>query len=198
MTKKNEKKMVKIADREIKKFIGEWEKKPYLWESETDIHAEIYMRIKKSVCKVFPLKEKYKYEKKANKEYFDWVYCKPLIKKSRKSKWCYPDIIIFKYNKKNNGCVESKPIWICEIKYATEWSSGVSPDNIKNDGKKLQKLLKQRADGAGANRACLLVLKRKQWKSKSKQNREKENRIETEKILKGTGVKLYYKEGRNN
>lgn len=200
MTKKNEKVMITIAEREIKKFVGEWEKKPYLWESETDIHAEIYMRIKKSLRKVFPPKERYKYEKKDNEEYLDWVYCKPLITRSRKNqrKWYYPDIVIFKHNKKNNGCVESKPIWICEIKYTTEWSSGVSNNNIKNDGKKMQRLLKQKADDTSANQACLLVLKRKQWKSKNKQNREKWHRIEIKKILKGTGVKLYYKEVRNN
>jgi hypothetical protein len=158
----NEKEMIKIAEREIREFVDEWKKKPYLWESESDIHGDIYMRIKNSLHKKFPPNKKYKYKEKDRKECLDWIYCKPPIVKAekRKRRWCYPDIVIFKYNEENNDCIKDRPIWICEIKYITNWSGTLS-NGVRNDIKKLERWLDQEYD------VHYLILLRKRRLSKS-------------------------------
>lgn len=147
--------MVIIAEKEIRKFAREWQRNPYLWESETDIHAELYMRIKASLCKKFPL-QKYKYKDMTKKEKFDWIYCKPktYIKGAN-----YPDLVIYKDNdnKHNIGNRENDPmLWVCEIKYITDWSSLLSKESVESDIKKLECVLKRKKDGS--NYACYLIM----------------------------------------
>ena len=93
MNKKNEKQIVDIAEKEIQKFVKKWIKTPYAWESETDVHAELYMNIKQALHKKGFKPIKCKYESIVNAEYFDGVYCKPTtyFKKAN-----YPDIVIYK------------------------------------------------------------------------------------------------------
>lgn len=152
-----ENEMVKIAEREIEKFAKEWMVTPYAWESETDVHAEIYMRIKLSLRKKFPL-GKYKYKGMRREEFFDWVYCKPktYIKGAN-----YPDLVIYKDTgmRRNVGDRENDPmLWVCEIKYITEWSSLLSKESVENDIKKLKYLL-GRKEG-GTDYACYMILRR--------------------------------------
>ena len=160
MTKKNEKKIVKIAENEIVKFIKEWKKNPYLWGSETDIHAEIYIRIKKSLHKEFPI-EKYQYRGMKKEECLDWIYCKSPIGRVKKGKKIcdYPDISIFTYSKNKKGdCAKDKLIWICEIKYATDWAGTLIVEHVKSDIRKLKYFLKR--ENRGAYKACYLILRR--------------------------------------
>lgn len=199
MNKTNEKEMVIIAKKEIKKFAKEWRKNPYLWESETDIHAELYCKIKASINKKFKCEEKEKCYWEENgvektmptKEYFDWVYCKPAtyIKIKGKRKCYYPDIVIYKNTRGKHVTKEGENtpmLWACEIKYATEWSSDISDSDssIKKDGDKLKELLKQKnRKTKGTDSACLLVFSRwmKQYDSKPKcdeAERALKNRVE--------------------
>ena len=192
--------MVNIAEREIKQFIKKWKKNPYHWESETDVHAELYIRIKSSLCKRFPLK-KSKYKNMVKKEYFDWVYCKPKTSVKVDKRHCYPDIVIYKgaaHNEHNDNEREEDPmLWVCEIKYSTEWSSDLTVDSIRKDVVKLQRLLEQKADGTGTDHACLLILVR--WLKKYEKNKipRKKNLNKIDKYLKslkGKKIKLYYGE----
>src|SRR3989338_6300423 len=81
----------KIAEKEIEGFIKEWIKYPYAWESETDINAELYIRIKSALRRKIPL-TKCKYYEMVSEEYFDSIYCKPRIIFKRAN---FPDIVIF-------------------------------------------------------------------------------------------------------
>ena len=85
-------KIVNTAEKVIDEFVKEWERSPYLWETEADVHGELYKRIKSAIHK----KNVHKYDDMARKEYFERVYCKY---KTYISGWgqnpYYPDIIIF-------------------------------------------------------------------------------------------------------
>lgn len=158
MNKKNEKQIVGIAKKEIEKFTKEWKRNPYVWESEADVHAELYNKIKLKLCSV-----EYRYRKEmVQKETFSQVYCKPKIY-IRGEKYCYyPDIVIYKNVReiRNVGERENDPmLWVCEIKYITEWSSMLAIDNVKSDINKLECLLKQKR--GGADYACYLILQRR-------------------------------------
>ena len=177
--------MINIAKREIEIFSKRWNNDPYLWESETDIHAELYWKIKSSINKEFKCKkdkccweENGKIKTIPTEAYFDWVYCKPAthIKIEGKKKWYYPDIVIYKNTRGKHVTKEGENtpmLWACEIKYATEWSSDISDSDssIKKDGDKLMELLKQKNNETkGTDSACLLVFSRwmKHYESKSK------------------------------
>lgn len=159
MPNRKEIEMVKIAEIEIEKFAKEWQKTPYLWESETDVHAELYIRIKSSLRKKKFLPEKGNpYGDLIDEEYFDWIYCKPktYIKKAN-----YPDIVIYKdMGKKHRvGDRENEPmLWVCEIKYVTDWSSQLSKESVQSDIIKLKGLLKRKKGGVDC--ACYLILRR--------------------------------------
>ena len=45
MNKKDEKSIVEIAEGAIEKFVEDWSRTPYAWESEADVHADLYGRI---------------------------------------------------------------------------------------------------------------------------------------------------------
>lgn len=161
MIKNYEKRMVNIAERAIRGFVEEWKKNPYLWESETDVHAERYSKIKSSLNK--PIECKYEGYMEDD-EKFSWIYCKPKIYIKGKTNYYYPDIVIYKkgLRARKVGKRENEPmLWVCEIKYVTEWSSMLSRANVKNDIFKLKCLLKQKDDRIkGTDYACCLILKR--------------------------------------
>jgi len=154
----NEKRIVKIAEDEVKKFAKEWKKNPYLWESEADIHAELYNRIKNCIDK--PSEYKYDDMEKAGK--FNWIYCKPKTYLKGKRNCYYPDIVIYKKGSKIRKVSErqNEPmLWVCEIKYITNWSSLLSKESVENDIRKLTCLLNQKRDGA--ERSYYLIFHRK-------------------------------------
>ena len=158
MNKASENEIVNIAEGEIKKFVKKWIKTPYVWESETDVHAELYMRIKLSLHKKGLKPSKCRYGSMVDAEYFDGVYCKPktYIKKAN-----YPDIVIYKGTGKKYelGDRENEPmLWVCEIKYFTDWSSGLSKEGVENDIRKLKRLLGLKEKGA--DYAAYLILQR--------------------------------------
>lgn len=209
MTKKDENKMIGIIEREIKEFVKNWKQKPYLWESEADVHAELYKRIKSSINKYKkfrPRKFKCTYEENGKrkempkKEWFGWIYLKPhtYTKINGTKSSYYPDIVIYKDTGEKHHVKEkenSPMLWVCEIKYSTEWSSDLTVASIRKDVKKLQDLLKQKADGTGINHTCFLILVR--WLKKYEKNKipKKENLIKIDKYLKGLKgkkIKLYY------
>ncbi len=172
MTKISEKEIVKIVEGEIEKFVKEWIKTPYVWESETDVHAELYMRIKLSLHKKGLKPRQCTYTNGENSmvdaEYIGRVYCKPktYIKKAN-----YPDIVIYKgaKNKYKNKDKENEPmLWVCKIKYFTDWSSALYKECVENDIGKLKRLLNLKEKGA--EYAAYLILQRTK-KSKSGLNR---------------------------
>ena len=161
-----ERKIIKIAEAEIEKFAKEWAKTPYAWESEADIHAELYMRIKSHVNKKYPPAEHKSCWKENGKielfkEVFDWVYCKPKTYIKAMNNCCYPDLAIYKEKTSGHPIKEreNEPmLWVCEIKYITDWSSLLSIESIENDIKKLTQLLNQKKDGT--EYACYLIFRR--------------------------------------
>jgi hypothetical protein len=180
---KNEERIIAIVERVIKKFVKDWGETPYRWETEADIHAELYGRICLALArnrKKFSKKErenipfsKYGYtEWGREKEVFKIVYCKPRVKGERPTQ--YPDIVIYKKKIKavSVNTKKNEPmLWVCEIKYATEWSGAALPTKeIKNDIKKLKNLLGQRASGTGADNASYLILQRKRNKKPKSKN----------------------------
>ncbi|MFA6217790.1 MAG: hypothetical protein WDL87_09105 [Candidatus Omnitrophota bacterium] len=154
-------KIIRIVEGEIENFVKEWAKFPYAWESEADVHAELYFRIKSLLRKnKFRLQKYNAYRDLIDEEYVDWIYCKP--KTYIKKKPYYPDILIYR----NMGVKfsikepDNDPIlWACEIKYITDWSSQLSKEGVRNDIRKLKCLLKPK--NGGASRSCYLILQRK-------------------------------------
>ena len=178
MTKNDEKRIVKIAEREIEVFAKEWQKSPYLWESETDVHAELYIKIKASLRKKFPLRP-YKYEGMAKEELFNWIYCKP--KTYIGTKFTLPDLVIYKDagEKCNVSNKENEPmLWVCEIKYITDWSGLFPKEEIEKDINKLKCLLNSEKNGS--DYACCLILRRNIPLSKT-----------VEKVLRGRDRRIH-------
>ena len=186
MTKKNHDKIVKIAEEEVEKFVEKWKESPYLWESEADVHSELYMRIKNALYSngFHPKPMKYTWEEDGKKkemaksEMFNWIYCEPKTYIENCPE--HPDIVIFQnlgktYHMKAR---ENMPmLWVCEIKYATEWSSSLPKENIKKDIKKLTRLLEQKKKKAkGADYVCYLVLYRCK-KVQERYNKKRETSI---------------------
>lgn len=194
MTKRGEIEIVRIAERQVNKFIKRWKENSYLWESETDVHAELYMRIKLALRrkKYMPVEMTYKKDMNGS-ELFDLMYCKPKIYVAGKKNAYFPDIAIYKKTQKKYSVKkrENDPIlWVCEIKYATDWSSNFSDENIKHDIVKLGRLLKQKK--GGADYACCLILKRWKNKPKCKYARvlDAEPHGKIRKVIKDNNVKL--------
>ena len=179
----DENEIVRIAEGEIRRFIRDWKRNPYLWESEMDVHAELYMRIKSRLFQANVLPEEYQYQKDKmpTKEYFNSIYCKPLTHIEKAN---YPDLVIYKHTQELNKkrYKKNEPmLWVCEIKYATEWSSELTGKKIqKRDVNKLKVLLVKKV----ADHASLLVLYRWMQKYASKQKCE-ENKIKRERKWRG-------------
>lgn len=143
MTKINEKKIVEIANRTVNSFRKLWENNPYRWDTEADIHGELYVMIKSALKRKGLFRGRYK-KHMDREEYFNRVYCKPLTHIGEGEKY-YPDIVIYeKCTFKNNDNINEPMLWVCEIKYKTQWGGDQSLENRKYDKTKLRKLLKQR------------------------------------------------------
>jgi hypothetical protein len=159
MNKKSEKRIVKIAGDEVKRFIREWNKNPYLWDSEADIHGELYIRIKKAIkdSGFNNINGQYKRYMRKNAT-FNRVYCEPLTYIDGGGRY-YPDIVIYSgFTFNDRAKKRNEPmLWVCEIKYKTQWCGDQSEENRKYDRVKLKKLLRQRH---GTKYAYFLELER--------------------------------------
>ena len=145
MTKKKEKEIVALAEKTVNKFVEEWERDPYLWDTEADIHGELYMRIKKALKGIDKKKIKGRYkEYMSKKERFNRVYCNPLTYVRGRRNY-HPDIVIYEDYKFDNDDkrINEPMLWVCEIKYKTNWGCDQHEENRKHDKKKLRQLLKQ-------------------------------------------------------
>lgn len=169
MNKEKEKKIVKIAEREVKKFVKEWKKNPYLWDTEADIHGELYVRIKKSFKGIDKKKIKWIYGKyMCNEARFDRVYCEPLTYVRGGGNY-YPDIVIYEdYASDNDDKRINEPmLWVCEIKYKTQWGGDQNEEDWEYDKEKLKRLLEQQKDSRirGTKYACCLRFARYKQKN---------------------------------
>jgi len=166
MNKEKENKIVEIAEREVRKIVKEWEKNPYLWDTETDIHGELYVRIKKALKK-YRVKGQYE-AYMSKKAWFDIVYCKPLTYIKGGGKY-YPDIVVYDDYTCDNGDrkINEPMLWVCEIKYKTQWGGDQSKENRDYDEYKLRRLLKQHTDSNihGTKYAYFLNLERTKEKA---------------------------------
>jgi len=144
MNKKDEEKIVGIAESEVRKFVKEWKKNPYLWDSEADVHGELYVRIKQAIKKAGFRSVNWQYKTyMCRKERFDWVYCKPLTYIQGGGRY-YPDIVIYAGLKRDEDKKINDPmLWVCEIKYKTQWGGDQNEKNWKYDKEKLIQLLQQ-------------------------------------------------------
>lgn len=146
MNKKNEKKIVKIAEEEIKKFVKEWKKNPYLWDSEADVHGELYVRMKNALKSFGKIPGRYK-TYMSKKAQFNRIYCKPLTYIERGERY-YPDIVIYNSSTFNDDDkkINEPMLWVCEIKYKTQWGGDQSGENREYDEEKLRQLLRHRTN----------------------------------------------------
>lgn len=164
MNKESEKKIVKIAEKEVYKFVKEWKENPYLWDSEADVHGELYVRIKKAIKDGgFPIViGRYK-KYMCKKAQFDRVYCKPLTYVEEEGRY-YPDIVIYERSifSDDDKEINEPMLWVCEVKYQTQWGGDQSEENRKYDAKKLRQLLLQSKNPSirGTKYAYLVALKR--------------------------------------
>jgi len=159
MTKK-ESDIVDITENQVRKFAQEWKKNPYLWDTEADVHGELYVRIKKALRKGGFGKIKGHY--KAYMDYdawFDRIYCEPLTYIEGWGR-CQSDIVIYeKLTFKDDNKKKNEPmLWVCEIKYKSQWGGDPSGKNRLDDKEKLKQLLRQRTNPKihGTKRACFL------------------------------------------
>lgn len=155
MAKINEKEIVEITNKTVHRFIKLWKRNPYKWDTETDIHAELYVMIKAALKRKGLIKGRYHKYMDQN-EYFNRIYCKPLT--HTKYGDYYPDIVIYdkgKFESRNN--INEPMLWVCEIKYKTQWGGDQSLENRKYDEEKLINLLKQSdSEKRGTKYACIL------------------------------------------
>ncbi len=135
-------------------FIREWSVSPYEWETERDIQVDIASRIKKILKEntLHLLKANYA----GNVQLYSRLSCEPRIyvKDVGNERYsCRPDIVV--YDDIEN--CDSPPdevtgnnwplLWVCEIKYQTEWAGDFQPANRQWDRDKTRLLLQQ-SDGA--------------------------------------------------
>ncbi len=170
MNKEKENKIVAIAKREVSKFVKKWKKDPYLWDTEADIHGELYVRIKKALKSLDKKKIKGRYEKYMSKKArFDRIYCKPLT--YVKGGNYYPDIVIYGDCAFDNDekKVNEPMLWACEIKYRTQWGGDQSKENRDYDKYKLRQLLRQQTNKMhGTKYAYFVELERTKEKARAK------------------------------
>ena len=173
MTKNKNEAIVSIAEKTVKKLAKEWKKNPYLWDSEADIHGELYVRIKKALEKFETVKGCYK-RYMNHDACFNRIYCKPLTYIEDGERY-YPDIVIYEdATFDNNNEEKNEPmLWVCEIKYKTQWGGDQNEENRTYDKEKLQRLLRQRTNTKiyGTKYAYFLELVRTKEKATSKYSR---------------------------
>ena len=167
MTTKEESKIINIAEKQIRNFAKEWKKNPYLWDSEADVHGELYVRIKDALKRFG--KTPHRYRKYMNKEArFERVYCNQLtyIKKGERY---HPDIVIYEgfgFNDDDKK-VNEPMLWVCEIKYKTQWGNDQSEINRKYDKRKLRTLLRQQTNTKIRGTKCAYFLELVRTKEKA-------------------------------
>lgn len=166
---KQERELVRIAFKNIKRFIKDWQKSPYEWDKEIDIQTEISGRIKYAYKKLAKDTMKASYKVKVNgfeqEQLYSRVCCEPLIyyqDKNGERYSCFPDIVIYKDIEdpasppdKIEQKINWPMLWVCEIKYWNEWISTSKKDEW--DIEKMRYLLRQKD---GAKYACWLTITR--------------------------------------
>lgn len=167
--KKLENKLIGLAFKVIKSFIRDWQKSPYKWDKEIDIQVEIASRIKTCYQKLGKdeMNASYKVNIKGfeREQVYSRVCCEPIVfyKYEDGIRYpCFPDIVIYQdieNPKPPPDETEQKTnwpmLWICEIKYWTEWISTPKKDDW--DINKMKYLLKQKD---GTKSACWLTFYR--------------------------------------
>lgn len=156
---KVENNIVSTVSNVIEKFIRDWQKSPFEYNTEIDIQAEIYSRLVKQLKlrKKLMLELQYNCIKlqtyKGKILSYRRVSCEyPTYYKNKIKKRCYPDIII--YRDMSNPPPDSKEgkncpmLLVCEIKYETESGGDFKIENRQADVKKLEYLLRQSKDTA--------------------------------------------------
>ena len=170
--------VVRIAEEAVKELVKEWEKDPYLWDSEADIQGELYVRIKEKLKK-FKKKKKDRYKKWMNhKAHFNMIYCNPLTYVEGRQRY-HPDIVIYEDHKCIDDNNKNEPmLWVCEIKYKRQWGGDWEENHIKYDKDKLRQLRRQYKNPKinGTKYAYFLELER----TKEKPLKPKHGRIEIE------------------
>lgn len=138
----------------VEKFILEWLGSPYEWETERDVQVDIASRIK-FIFKANNLHLlKAMYDGKV--QMYSRVSCDPPIyvkDLSGEKSFCRPDIVVYDDIENCDSPPDAVPrinwpqLWVCEIKYQTEWAGDFSPANKQWDIDKARLLLQQ-SDGA--------------------------------------------------
>ncbi len=177
---RREEKIVSIVWDVIKRFIKNWQKSPYEWETEMDIQAEIYSRLARRFKLDKILKQKLKYDDvikqfRNRPQTYRRVYCAPQTyykTKSGKIEKCKPDIVIYRGDVDNPPPDNKKRInfpmlLVCELKYETDWSGDSLPENKRHDIYKMESLVKQRGNKIinGTEYACCLRFYRQKTES---------------------------------
>lgn len=156
----NQQKLIRVTKNIINNFVKEWRKSPYEWETEMDIHAEIYNRLVREFEKQNWLKMRLKYDDVKDERFtgrsqtYRRIGCKPKTYFKYKGKRIirYPDIVIYSdIPDPDNPPDKTKdinfPMFLTiEIKYQTEWSGDWNPYNKKVDVAKMKWLIKQAND----------------------------------------------------
>ena len=197
MKKKEARHLVAIAWKEINRFIKDWQRSPYEWNTERDVQVEIASRIKRDYKSL----KKHKYPAKYPAElitkgyergqWWNRVCCEPPVyyvdKDDGKRHCCKPDIVVFDNLKDPNSPpdIDAKghktkkncPIlWVCEIKYQPEWANK-RPDKRSNWD--LDKIRYLRNQDDGTKYACWLNISRERtsWGKSIRKKRFENGRV---------------------
>jgi len=160
LTKKQRRKVVITAWRQVEEFIRDWQKSPYELEKERDVQVELVSRIKAALKKhkmdtYWANFRKYIMKGDERGQVYSRVCCEPrLYYKDKKNtrNVCRPDIVI--WDNLRNPTSPAKDLhklgknyhmlWICEIKYRPPWKSDDEERKSSWDLDKMKRLLKQR------------------------------------------------------
>lgn len=150
----------------VQQFIVDWNKSPFLWDTEMDIHVELASRLK-TVLREFGLlqqKVSYKGYGHIDVSLLSCGYPVEFDEKKKESSYCRPDIQIWKPAEDSQNPPDriegiNWPIlWICEIKYKTEIGGDQNKKNREGDIGKLKRLAKE--NGGPAEYCYILHLER--------------------------------------
>ena len=153
-SKEKQEKIVRIAMAKLREFVKEWKANPYLWWSEADVQAELYIRIKTALKKEKFFSVKFKSKNMEHENNFTRIYCTPPTYAGGE-KYFRPDIAIYKSLKSDEGN-DPDMLWVCEIKYGNESRGYLDDEKLKSDHEKLKELFKKKK----ADYACCLILER--------------------------------------
>ncbi len=143
--------MFHIIQKEIKKFIKDWQRSPYRWNTEVDIQIEIVNRLSNvfKVHKILEQKAVYEVMNERTKEEVTSrrICCEwptHYYDKKRKKVHCKPDIIVYDdlkdpKNPPSNKNGRNDPMfWVCEIKYKTDWGGDYQKRTREHDIEKIK------------------------------------------------------------